>query len=336
MHREISRRHTRTGFMRIIHDRREKPVRLENKNRRIFHPAGSVDHRCPCSDCLPDQQLRTQPCPPGGKCAGTGPCIPETSRPGAGIFIASAFTCLWLVLGILITKKPGTVILITVLLIIFSLVFSLAMGGHGGYGGHASTGNSSTSGGSAVERPAGGEMSAAGASGGAPTGGQQPVRLDYLALVVAIIIECAGMLALEQKPWKYIFPSLLSIMGIITLALWLTGNAKMGENGDCCNGFPARVRGFRHSGNRNRHPPLFVSFSEVYHRRRMRRGILYRILLGIQRKERVLFLGSGGPGDTGTYNVCICMRCGHGSNRLRVLPALDQLCTAWKCQYIEP
>ena len=89
-----------------------------------------------------------------------------------------------------------------------------------------------------MERPAGGEMSAAGASGGAPTGGQQPGRLDYLALVVAIIIECAGMLALEQKPWKYIFPSLLSIMGIITLALWLTGNAKMGENGAAATVFP--------------------------------------------------------------------------------------------------
>ena len=57
------------------------------------------------------------------------------------------------------------------------------------------------------------------------------IRIDFLAIMVAIIIEIAGFLPLEQKSWKFIFPSLLSVMGIITLALMLTGNAKMGENG---------------------------------------------------------------------------------------------------------
>jgi hypothetical protein len=173
---------------------------------------------------------------PGGPGPGFVHGFLKLPGPGTGIFNVSAFICLWLVLGILLVKKPGTVILIAVLILIFGLMFSLAMGGHGGHGahfatsngGHATPGNSSTPGGSAVERPA----------GGAPTGGQQPIRFDYLALIVAIIIECAGLLPLEQKPWKFVFPSLLSIMGIITLALWLTGNAKMGENGAAATVFP--------------------------------------------------------------------------------------------------
>jgi hypothetical protein len=183
---------------------------------------------------------------PGGSAPGLVHAFLKLPGPGAGIFIASAFTCLWLVLGILITKKPGTVILMALLILVFSLVVSLAMSGIGGHAGHATmgnrghaaSGNSSTNNGAAVGQPAGGEMSAAGASEGAPSGGEQPIRFDYLALVVAIIIECAGLLALEKKPWKYLFPALLTIMGIITLALWLTGNAKMGESGAAATVFP--------------------------------------------------------------------------------------------------
>jgi hypothetical protein len=131
---------------------------------------------------------------PGGSAPGLVHAFLKLPGPGAGIFIASAFTCLWLVLGILITKKPGTVLLMSVLIVLFSLILSLARAGN--------------------------------------------VRIDYLALMVAIIIECAGLLPLEQKPWKFIFPSLLSVMGIITLALMLSGNAKMGENGAAANVFP--------------------------------------------------------------------------------------------------
>ena len=114
--------------------------------------------------------------------------------PGAGIFISSAFTCVWLVLGLLLIKKPGTAILMSLLIIVFSLLMSLTR-----------TGN---------------------------------VRLDYLALVVAIIIECAGILPLEKKPWKFIFPTIVSLMGLLTLALMLTGNAKMGESGAAATVFP--------------------------------------------------------------------------------------------------
>jgi len=114
--------------------------------------------------------------------------------PGAGIFISSAFTCLWIVLGLLLVKKPGTAITIAVLITLITIALGLAIKG--------------------------------------------TLRIDYLLVVVAIIIECAGLLPLEQKPWKFVFPSLLSIMGIITLALMLTGNAKMGENGAAADVFP--------------------------------------------------------------------------------------------------
>jgi hypothetical protein len=131
---------------------------------------------------------------PGGGASAMVHGFLKLPGPGAGIFIGSAFTCLWLVLGILLTRKPGTVILIAALIVLFSLILSLIRAGN--------------------------------------------VRLDYLALLVAIIIELAGLLPLERKPWKFIFPSLLSIMGIITLALMLTGNAKMGENGAVATVFP--------------------------------------------------------------------------------------------------
>ena len=48
----------------------------------------------------------------------------------------------------------------------------------------------------------------------------------------------AGLLALEKKPWRYIFPAFLVIMGLTTLVLMATGNAKMGENGAAATVFP--------------------------------------------------------------------------------------------------
>ena len=183
---------------------------------------------------------------PGGSAPSLVHGFLKLPGPGAGIFIGSAFTCLWLVLGILITKKPGTVLLVAVLIIVFSLVVSLAMmdlglGGHHaapGNRGHTAQGNSSAQTGAAVQQSAGGETAAAGASEGGATGGQQPIRFDYLSLIVALIIEGAGLLALEKKPWRYVFPCILTLMGLITLALWLTGNAKMGESGAAATVFP--------------------------------------------------------------------------------------------------
>jgi hypothetical protein len=114
--------------------------------------------------------------------------------PGAGIFISSAFICVWLVLAILLTKKPWTVLCVTLLMVLFSTAVSLFRGGD--------------------------------------------FRFDYVAFIVAIIIEGAGLLSLEKNPYRYIFPAFLTIMGVITLALMLTGNAKMGENGAASTVFP--------------------------------------------------------------------------------------------------
>jgi hypothetical protein len=184
---------------------------------------------------------------PGGPGSGFVHGFLKLPGPGTGIFNVSAFTCLWLVLGLLIIKKPGTALFIAVLIMIFGLAFSLALGGHhGGFTsqtGTAPDGNALSNGttshsGSAVQGPAGGGETAAGTASGAPSRGQTSIRIDYIGLAVAIIVEIAGLLALEKKPWRYIFPAFLVIMGITTLTLMLTGNAKMGENGAAATVFP--------------------------------------------------------------------------------------------------
>lgn len=131
---------------------------------------------------------------PGGTAAGFVHAFLILPGPGTGVFITSAFTCVWLVLGLLLIRKTGTAILISALVMIMSLVFLFA--------------------------------------------GIGSIRLDYLAIVTAIIIECAGLLPLEKDPWRYFFPAFLAIMGLITIILMLTGNAKMGENGAAATVFP--------------------------------------------------------------------------------------------------
>jgi hypothetical protein len=131
---------------------------------------------------------------PGGSAAGFVHGFLNLPGPGAGVFISSAFACLWLVLGLLIVRKTGTAILISAVTMLMGLCMVLA---------HVGT-----------------------------------VRIDYLAIMVAIIIECAGMLPLEQKPWRFVFPALAAVFGGITLVLMLTGNARMGEDGAIATVFP--------------------------------------------------------------------------------------------------
>ena len=131
---------------------------------------------------------------PGGSAPGLVHAFLKLPGPGAGIFISNAFTCLWLVAGLLLIRKPGTAISTAILIVVITLVMGLVSHGN--------------------------------------------AQLDDLQVLTAIIIECAGLLPLEKKPWQYIFPSFIGIMGIITLALWLTGNAKMGENGAAATVFP--------------------------------------------------------------------------------------------------
>lgn len=131
---------------------------------------------------------------PGGSAPGLVHGFLKLPGPGAGIFIGSAFTCIWLVLGILLTKKPGTSLAIAILTFIFAAVSSLVLG--------------------------------------------LGVRMDYLLIMVAIIIEIFGLLSIEKKPWSYIFPAFIAVMGIITLLLMATGQAKMGESGAAATVFP--------------------------------------------------------------------------------------------------
>lgn len=131
---------------------------------------------------------------PGGTAPGLVHGFLNLPGPGAGIFISSAFVCVWLVLGLLLIRKPGTAILMTALVMILCLIAAVTKIG--------------------------------------------TVRIDYLAMMVAIIIECTGLLPLEKKPWKFVFPSVLTLLGLVTLALMLTGNAKMGEDGAAATVFP--------------------------------------------------------------------------------------------------
>jgi len=131
---------------------------------------------------------------PGGTAPGLVHGFLKLPGPGAGIFINSAFICLWLVFGLLLLKKPGTALVIAILVVLFRIIIGLATCGS--------------------------------------------TRFDFLLIIVAIIIEGIGLLPIEKKPWKYIFPSFIGIMGIITLALMVTGNAKMGESGAIATVFP--------------------------------------------------------------------------------------------------
>ena len=131
---------------------------------------------------------------PGGSAPGLVHAFLKMPGPGTGVFITSAFLCLWLVAGLLMVKKTGTAIVIAILIFCATL--------------------------------------------GLRSIAPKLFAVDYLIVMVAIIIECAGLLPLEKKPWQYLFPGCAGVMGIITLALWLTGNAKMGENGAAATVFP--------------------------------------------------------------------------------------------------
>ena len=145
---------------------------------------------------------------PGGPGGGFVHGFLKLPGPGTGIFITSAFICVWLVLGLLLIKKPGTAIAIAILIEVIMLVLGLVMSGHS----HRAIGESAEY--------------------------TMSFEAPLLLFLVAIIIDGAGFLPLEKKPWQYIFPPFIGIMGIITLALWLTGNAKMGENGAAATVFP--------------------------------------------------------------------------------------------------
>ena len=237
---------------------------------------------------------------------------------GTGIFNVSAFTCLWLVLGLLIIK-PGTALFIAVLIMIFGLAISLALGGHHGEF-TSQTGicleelpplqeqrtpalSHRTERPLTVDRPwwvqQGEKLLHPGTSQGSVIRRTNvPSYRLNLDLVVAIIVEIAGLLALEKKPWRYIFPAFLAIMGIITLVLMLTNNAKMGENGAAATVFPLGYAATGILALCLAVDIVYVPVIEIHHRRRLRGDVLYRFCW-TSGKALGYYLGARGPGDPG-------------------------------------
>jgi len=130
---------------------------------------------------------------PGGSIGGFVHGFLVLPGPGAGVLIFGGILCFWLTLGLLFIKKPGTAIVISLLVIAIDLLV-----------------------------------------------GQQAVSIHAIDVVlfVAIIVEILAVLPLEEAPWKHIVPVVLAILGAITLFLFITGQAKMGENGAAATAFP--------------------------------------------------------------------------------------------------
>jgi hypothetical protein len=124
---------------------------------------------------------------PGGSVPTLMHAVMKLPGPGAGIMVFGGTLCFSLVLGLLLIKKPGTAVVMSLLVIAIDLLI-----------------------------------------------GKQPVivvslnlhSLDVI-LFVAIIIELLALLSWDKAPSKYVMPLLMAGLGVITLYLFLTGQAKM-------------------------------------------------------------------------------------------------------------
>ena len=138
---------------------------------------------------------------PGGDSSTFAHGFLKMPGPGAGIVVASGYLCFWMILGAIRIKKSGTAILI--LLMIAAMLNSAKL-----VYTIQTVGN----------------------------------LCDFFILVLmigmALILELMVVLPLENKPWRFIFPSILGILGLVTLILMITGNAKMGEDGITATFFP--------------------------------------------------------------------------------------------------
>jgi hypothetical protein len=113
--------------------------------------------------------------------------IMKLPGPGAGIMVFGGTLCFSLVLGLLLIKKPGTAIVISLLVIAIDLLMGkqpvvvVSLNLH---------------------------------------------SLDVI-LFVAVIIEILALFSWEKTPLKYVMPVLLAGLGAITFCLFSTGQAKM-------------------------------------------------------------------------------------------------------------
>jgi hypothetical protein len=71
--------------------------------------------------------------------------------------------------------------------------------------------------------------------------GGQTITLQALdvILIVAVIIEVLALLPPKRSPMNFAMPVLMAVLGAVTLALAITGQARMGEEGVPVAGFPA-------------------------------------------------------------------------------------------------
>ena len=135
---------------------------------------------------------------PGGSVPTLMHAVMKLPGPGAGIMVFGGTLCFSLVLGLLLIKKPGTAVTMSLLIIAIDLlvgkqpVSAVSLNLH---------------------------------------------SLDVI-LFVAILIEILALLSWEKAPLKYIMPILLGGLGAITFYLFFTGQAKMGESGAMATVFP--------------------------------------------------------------------------------------------------
>jgi len=138
---------------------------------------------------------------PGGSASAFAHGFLKMPGPGAGIVVASGYICFWMVLGALLIRKPGTAL---ASLLFITVILNLVK----------------------LVYPI------------QTVGNLCDPFIVVLMIGMAVIIELTAGLPLEKAPWRYLFPSLAGILGIITLLLMVTGNAKMGEDGVAATFFP--------------------------------------------------------------------------------------------------
>jgi hypothetical protein len=108
--------------------------------------------------------------------------------PGTGLMFFGGALCFWLILGLLLIKKPWTAAVMSVLVIALDLLI-----------GQESV--------SAIP--------------------MSVHSLDVI-LFIGIIIEVLAMLSWEKPPLKYVVPGILAGLGAITLLVYLSGQNKTG------------------------------------------------------------------------------------------------------------
>lgn len=149
---------------------------------------------------------------PGSGGAGFVHGMLKLPGPGTGVVISAAFICFWLILGLIITKKPGTMFVIAVLITLIRILWGATIGiiptdGHNAVAAVVL--------GSSVQ-----SMGLAGIIS----------RLDVIP-VLAIIMEGVYLLPAGKKPWRYIIPSFIAVLSLVIWVFLFTGRATMSEGG---------------------------------------------------------------------------------------------------------